>query len=157
MRGCVRIDASVEDTEHAWTIISWSPVLLEGAAYEAFNVLHKQRIGHLKDVSAGTRNMEKAIDVVDVFITPHHRGVVGTLVDENAEDRHKSSGRLNSPKAPLTVAEVSIAPRASNRKRTPRQSKRRRAKARPSASEEKSPRGVLWTGNGAIPAMTSTM
>ena len=74
---------------------------MEGTAHEAFNVLHKQRIGHLKDESAGTRNMEKAIDMVDVFITPHHRGVVGTLVDENAEDRHKSSGCLNSAKGTI--------------------------------------------------------
>ena len=45
--------------------------------------------------------MEKAIDVVDVLFTPHHRGVVGTLVDENAEDRHKSSGRLNPAKGSI--------------------------------------------------------
>ena len=100
-RRCVRIDASVEDTEHAWTIISWAPVLLEGAAHEAFNVLHKQRIGHLKDESAGTRNMKKAIDVVGALFTPHHRGVVGTLVDENAEDRHKPSGRLDLAKGAI--------------------------------------------------------
>ena len=45
--------------------------------------------------------MEKAIDVICVLFTPHHRGVVGTLVDENAEDKHKSSGRLNSAKGSI--------------------------------------------------------
>ena len=61
------------------------------------------------------------------------------------------------PKAPSMVAGVSTAPRASYRKRTPRQSKRRRAKARPTASQEKSPCTVLWVGSGATPARTSAI
>ena len=43
--------------------------------------------------------MKKAIHMEDILLTPNHGSVVGTLVDEDTENRHLPSSRLNQAKS----------------------------------------------------------
>ena len=45
--------------------------------------------------------MKKAIHMEDILLTPNHGSVVGTLVDEDTENRHLPSNGLNQAKSSL--------------------------------------------------------
>ena len=87
----VRIDAGVENTEHARPTILRAQHRLRGAPNKTFNILDKKGGVDVEDEGPGTGNMKKAIHMEDILLTPNHGSVVGTLVDEDTENRHLPS------------------------------------------------------------------
>ena len=90
--GTVRVDTSVENTEHARATVEWARPRRRGASNEAFDILDEKVSINVEDEFARARNMEKAIHMEEHVIPADDRSVMGTLVDENAQDRYPAGG-----------------------------------------------------------------
>ena len=91
-QGTIRVDTSVENTEHARATVEWARPRRRGTSNEAFDILNEKVSSNVEDELARARHMEKAIDMEENVIPADDRSVMGTLVDENAQDRYSAGG-----------------------------------------------------------------
>ena len=88
VRGNGRRRSGVENAKHTWAVVSGAFVIDD----KMLDVFHEGGWRDFKDELPIGRNHREAINVVDVPIAPNHGSVMGTLVDENAQDRYAAGG-----------------------------------------------------------------
>ena len=91
-KGTIRVDTNVENTEHARATVEWARPRRRGTSNEAFDILDEKVSSNVEDELARARNMDKAIHMEENVIPADDRSVMGTLVDENAQDRYPAGG-----------------------------------------------------------------
>ena len=91
-QGTIRVDTSVENTEHARATVEWARPRRRGTSNEVFDILDEEVSVNVEDELARARHMEEAIHMEENVISADDRSVMGTLVDEDAQERYPAGG-----------------------------------------------------------------